>query len=155
MFICRCVLLLGIVTLIFMTGAAGGQSQSRISPGPDRELPSDKEVVKPSLEPQQEFPLKDSREQPVQAKDEQIRKPLKNKGVTKPKAKVSRSKKPGAGKPNSGSRPDELGPQESSDWWPAKPQPAPSAVFLPPLELRPEDTLEGDFKQNLDEFGDE
>jgi hypothetical protein len=100
--------------------------------------------VKLSPEGQRELPFKDLREQPVKTQDEKAGKPLKKPYPDKPKSRVSRGKKPGAGKPASEAYQDPFTPKEpvtpkdmftprtKSDWWP--PQPEPDAPFSSSLE---------------------
>jgi hypothetical protein len=121
----RRLFLLGTITLFLLAGAAWGQSRTPTSPGPNQALPSDKEGVKPSPEGQQELPLKDLREQPVRAQEDQAGKSLKKPHPDKPKSTVSRGKKPGAGKPTSGAQQDPLALKPEPNWWPPGPQAAP------------------------------
>ena len=138
------------ITLLLFTGAAWGQSRIPTSPGPNTQLQSDKEEVKPSPEGQQELPLKDLREQPVRAQEEKADKSLKKQYPVKPKSRVSRGKKFGVGKPTSGANQDWFALKTESDWWPPKPQPAPPS--LSPLGVSLRQYLEQDSTPKEDEL---
>jgi hypothetical protein len=164
--------LLGTITLFLLTGAAWGQSLTPTPSGPNQPLQSDKEDVKPSPEGQRELPLKDLREQPVKTQEDQAGKtqeekagkPLKKPYPDKPKSRVSRGKRPGAGKPASEAYQDPFTPKDpvtpkdmftprtKSDWWP--PQPEPDAPFSSSLEgslrkyLEKDSSLEGSLRQD-------
>jgi hypothetical protein len=135
-------ILLGVITLFLLPGAAGGQSRPLTSPGPGRQLQADKEDVKPSLEDQQEPPLKDLREQPVQDPEDRAGRPLKNKQVIKPKGTVSRLKKSSDVKPTSGSHQDWSGPKAESNWWPSNTQPVQPSLPLSSEEDKSDDQEE-------------
>ena len=136
MSIFRLLFLLGTITQFLLAGAAWGQSRPPSSPGPNKQLHSDQEDVKPSPGGQQDLPLKDLREKPVQAQEDQAGKSLKKQQPVKPKSTVSRGKKPGAGKPTSGAHQDRFALKSESDWWPPKPQPAPPSLSSLELSLR-------------------
>jgi hypothetical protein len=142
--ICRRFILLGVITLFLLPGAAGGQSRPLTSPGPGRHLQADKEDVKPSLEELRELPLKELPEQPISTLEDQPGRPLKNKQVIKQKGTVSRLKKPSAEKLTSGSRQDWSEPKAESDWWPSNPQPVKPSLALSPWELSLQQYLEKD-----------
>jgi hypothetical protein len=128
--------LLVIISLFLLAGAAWGQSRLPAAPGPNKQLQSDKEDVKSFPEGQQELPLKDLREQPVGAQEDQAGRSLKKQQPVKPKSTVSRGKKPGAGKPTSGADQDQFALKTESDWWPPMPQPAPPSLSSPAVSLR-------------------
>jgi hypothetical protein len=135
----RRLFLLGTITLFLVVGAAWGQSRTPTYPGLNKQLPSDKEDVKPSLEGQHEPPLKDLREKPLGAPADQVGKSLKKGQPVKPKIAVSRGKKPGAENPASGADQDRFSlktEKTRSDWWPTKPQPAPPSLSSLELSLR-------------------
>jgi hypothetical protein len=148
---CR-LFLLGTITLFLLTGAAWGQSLTPTPSGPNQPLQSDKEDIKPSPEGQRELPLKDLREQPVKTQEDQVGKTqdekagksLKKPYPDKPKSRVSRGKKPGAGKPASEAYQDPFTPKDAfapkpeSDWWPPQPKPAAPSPF----------SLEGSLRQD-------
>jgi hypothetical protein len=168
---CR-LFLLGTITLFLLTGPAWGQSLTPTPSGPNQPLQSDKEDVKPSPEGQRELPLKDLREQPVKTQEDQAGKTqeekagksLKKPYPDKPKSRVSRGKKPGAGKPASEAYQDPFTPKDpvtpkdmftprtKSDWWP--PQPEPDAPFSSSLEgslrkyLEKDSSLQGSLRQD-------
>jgi hypothetical protein len=147
-------ILLGVITLFLLPGAAGGQSRHLTSPGPGRHLQADKEDVKPSLEDQQEPPLKELREQPVQDPEDRAGKSSKNKQVIKPKGTVSRLKKSSAEKLTSGSHQDWSGPKAESNWWPSNTQPVQPSLPLSPSELSLEQYLEKDSMPEEDKADD-
>lgn len=151
MSIYRRFILLGVITLFLLPGAAGGQSRPLASPGPGRHLQSDKEDVKPCLEDQQEPPLKDVREQPVGTQEDQPGKSLKNKQVIKPKSTVTRLKKQGTKQLTRGSHQDWSIPKAESDWWPSNPQPSQP---LSSLELSLQKYLEKDSMPEEDKADD-
>jgi hypothetical protein len=132
----RLLFLLGTIILFLLAGAAWGQSRTPTSPGPNKQLQPDKEDVKPSPDGQQDVPLKDLREKPLRAQEDQAGKSLKNQQPVKPKSTVSRGKKPGAGKPSSGAHQDQFALKTESDWWPSKLQPAPPSLSSLELSLR-------------------
>ena len=137
MSIFRLLFLLGTITQFLLAGAAWGQSRPPSSPGPNKQLHSDQEDVKPSPGGQQDLPLKDLREKPVQAQEDQAGKSLKKQQPVKPKSTVSKGKKPGAGKPTSGAHQDWFALKTDPDWWPTKPPPAPPPLSSPGLSLQP------------------
>ena len=149
MSIFRLLFLLGTITLFLLAGAAWGQSRTPTSPGPKKQLQSDQEDVKPSPDGQQDVPLKDLREKPARAPEDQAGKSLKNQQPVKPKSTVSRGKKPGAGKPTAGTPQDRFGLKTESDWWPSKLQPAPPSLSALGLSLRQDP--EKDFTVEEDE----
>lgn len=120
----RCSFLLGTITLFLLAGAAWGQSRTPTSSGPEKPAQSDKGDVKPSPDGQRELPIQDLREQPVQAQEGRAGKSLKKQSPVKPKSRVSRDKKPGAGKPASGAHKDWFTQETKSGWWPQTPNPA-------------------------------
>jgi len=124
------------ITLFLLAGAAWGQSRIPTSPGPNKQLQSDKEYVKPLPEGQQDLPLKDLREQPVGVQEDQAGRSLKKQQPVKPKSTLSRGKKPGGKKPTSGADHDRFALKTESDWWPSKPQPAPPSLSSPEVSLR-------------------
>jgi hypothetical protein len=154
---CR-LFLLGTITLFLLAGAAWGQSRTPTPSGPNQPLQSDKEDVKPSPEGQRELPLKDLREQPVKTQEEKAGKSLKKLYPDKPKSRVSRGKKPGAGKPSSEAYQDPVTPKDAfapkpeSDWWPPQPEPAaPSPSSLEGslrMHLEKDSSLEGSLRQD-------
>ena len=137
------------ITLFLLAGAAWGQSRLPTSPGPNKQLQSDHEDVKPFPEGQQDLLLKDWREQPVGAQEDQAGRSLKKQQPVKLKSTVSRGKKPGAGKPTSGADQDRFALKTESDWWPPKPQPAPPSFSSLEVSLR--QYLERDSKLEEDE----
>ena len=143
---------LGAMTLFLLAGAAWGQSRTPASPTPSRQLPSGQEDIKPSPGDQQDLLLKDSREKPLQAQEDQVGKSLKKQQPIKSKSRVSRDKKSDAGKPASGAQQDPFALREKSNWWPSKPQPAPSSFSS--LELSPRQDPEKDSTPEDDEAED-
>jgi hypothetical protein len=131
----RRLFLLGTIALFLLAGAAWGQSRTPTSPGLNKQLPSDREDVKPPLESRHELPLKDLREKPLGAPADQPGKSLKKGSPVKPKSTVSRGKKPGAEKPASGADQDRFALTTKSDWWPTKPPPTPPTFSSPELNL--------------------
>jgi hypothetical protein len=167
---CR-LFLLGTITLFLLTGAAWGQSLTPTPSGPNQPLQSDKEDVKPSPEGQRELPLKDLREQPVKTQedqagktqDEKAGKSLKKPYPDKPKSRVSRGKKPGAGKPASEAYQDPFTPKDpvtpkdmftprtKSDWLPPQPEPFSSSLEGSLRKYLEEDSsLEGSLRKYLE-----
>jgi hypothetical protein len=151
----RRLFLLATIILFLLTGAAWGQSRTPTSPGPNQPLPSDREDVKTSPEGQRDLPLKDLREQPAQAKEDQAGKSLKKPYPVKPKPKDSTGKKSGAGKPTSASRQDPFAQETRSEWWPRREQPSPPE--LSPLELslqqdREQDATPDEAEEKREEF---
>jgi hypothetical protein len=148
-------ILLGVITLFLLPGAAGGQSRPLTSPGPGGHVQTDKEDVKPSLEDLRESPVKELPEQPASTLEDQPGRPLKNKQVIKPKGTVSRLKKPGAEKLTPASHQDWSGPKTESDWWPSNPQPVKPFLALSPGELSLQQYLEKDSMLEEDEANDQ
>jgi hypothetical protein len=148
---CR-LFLLGTITLFLLTGGAWGQSRTPTPSDPDQPLESDKVDVKPSPEGQRELPFKDLREQPVETQEDQAGKtqeekagkPLKKPYPDKPKSRVSRDKRPGAG-----AHQVPFTPKPEPDWWP--PQPQPDAPFSSSLEGSLRKYLEKDSPADEDE----
>jgi hypothetical protein len=136
------------ITLLVLAGAAWGQSRIPPPPGPNKQLQSDPGDLKPSPGDQRDLPLKDLREQSEKALEDQAGKLMHELQPVKPKRTVSRNKKPGTGRTSSGDDQDRFDQKTESDWWPPKPQPAPSS--LSPLgvslrqDLEKDSTLEED-----------
>jgi hypothetical protein len=132
-----------------LAGAAWGQSRTPTAPGPPQPLPSDKEDVKG----QSELPLKESREQPIQAREGQAGEAVIQQHPGKPKSRVSRGKKPGAGNPTSRVHQDRDAQETGSGWWPPMPQPTPQD--LSPLELSLEQDLGQEATPDEDQEGED
>jgi hypothetical protein len=141
--------LLAAISLLLFTGAAWGQSGLPPSPRPNQQLRSDREDTKAFPENLRDLPLKDEREQPVRAHEDQPGKSLNKPQSIKPKRMVARDKRPGATKLTSGANQDQFALKPESDWLPAKPQPAPSSSFSLGVSLQ--QSLEQDFTPKEDE----
>jgi hypothetical protein len=145
--------LLVTITLFLLAGAAWAQSRLPASPGPNKQLQSDQENVKPLPEGQRDIPLQDLREQPAGAPEDQAERSLKKQPPVKPKSTVSRRKKSGARKPTSGPGRDRSALKSEPDWWPSNPQPAPASFSS--MELSLQQYLEQDSTPEEDEPEDE